>query len=102
MHTNDRLIGSTLALSGFAIAMLAGLFAGNDAITVLSRAIIAMVGCRLAGSLISTIFGHVAADHLNRYRAAHPIPGKFGQASDELESSRAVAGPPSMEVARAA
>jgi hypothetical protein len=102
VNTNDRLIGSTLALAGFAIAMLAGLFAGNDAITVLSRAIIAMVACRLVGSLISMIYGHVATDHLSRYRAAHPIPGKFGQSSDAFESGRNAAGPSSMEVARAA
>ncbi len=47
-----RLVGSSLGLAGFAIAVIAGLGADNDANTILLRAIIAMVGCSAAGQAL--------------------------------------------------
>lgn len=70
----NGLVASSLGISGFTIAIVAGLGAGNDASDVLGRAIVAALGCYLAGFFLSVIAAHVVHEHLSGFRAAHPVP----------------------------
>lgn len=70
-HTG-RVIAACFALSGFAIALVAGIMAGNPAITVLWRAICVLAICQLVGHALGAVLEHVAVEASNAYRAAHP------------------------------
>lgn len=69
-----QVIACCLALSAHAVAIVVGLGAGNDATTVLSRALIALVLGYVVGQMIAGAFSHVAREHLSHYRQSHPIP----------------------------
>jgi uncharacterized membrane protein len=44
-----RCIGAQIALLGFALALAAGLYAGNTPVTILTRAIVSMFVCLAVG-----------------------------------------------------
>ena len=69
----SRLISTTFALCGFAVAILAGLSAGNDSSRVLTTALIAMVACQGAGLVVGSIGERIVGEHMRSYRSAHPI-----------------------------
>lgn len=66
-------VASCLGISGFTTAIVVGVGAGNDASDVLIRAMFASAGCYLAGVLLSAAAAHAVHEHLNGFRAAHPI-----------------------------
>lgn len=74
-----RVVASSIAISGFTIAIVAGLAAGNDPSAVLLRAIVATVACYFAGILISAVAAHVVHEHLDGAHAA--------RSSSEAEAS---------------
>lgn len=71
-----KLIASAFALCGFAIAVIAGMAAGNDATHVLGTAVVCMVICQGAGFAAGAIGERVVGEHVARYREAHPVPGE--------------------------
>jgi hypothetical protein len=50
-----RAVAACFALVAFSVAVLAGLAAGNDAITVLLRSLVIMVACYPLGLLVSCL-----------------------------------------------
>jgi hypothetical protein len=74
LNNEARVVASVFALSGFAIAIVAGMYAGNDAGTVLRRALGAMVACQIVGTMAGWIVQRVITDHEARYRNDHPMP----------------------------
>ncbi len=72
----DKLIAACLGLTGFAMAIVAGLAAGNPATVVLKHSLIAMIACYVAGLVV----GAVA-------RAAVGTQFASSQSSESSESS---------------
>ncbi len=61
-----RCIGAQVGLLAFAVAILAGLHAGNAASTVLLRAIVVMFAAAVIGQLVAWISKLILRDHLQR------------------------------------
>lgn len=65
-----RSIGAQLGLLAFSLALLAGIYAGNSAITVLTRALMIMVVACVLGQLVGWSGKLVLRDHLQRRKLA--------------------------------
>lgn len=65
-------------MTAFAIAIVAGLLAQNDAVTVLGRAIVALMGCRVLGAMFGWVFARVAAESLQVQTQAIEAVGNHG------------------------
>ena len=65
-----RSIGAQLGLLAFAIAILAGLCAGNTPTTILFRALLIMVAACLVGQAVGWIGKLVLRDHLQKKKLA--------------------------------
>ncbi len=66
MSTMVRGTGAQVGLLAFAVAVLAGLTAGNSATAVLTRGLVAMVVGSLAGQAAGWAAKQVLRDHLQR------------------------------------
>lgn len=69
-----RVIAGCLALTGFAVAILAGLAAGNPTLTILVHALIAMAACYAAGMIIGAVAYRAITEHVEHYKTNNPIP----------------------------
>ncbi|MBY0113891.1 MAG: hypothetical protein K2Y21_13825 [Phycisphaerales bacterium] len=69
-----KVIASSMGLTGFAIACIAGLSAGNPTNMILIRSLVAMILCYLLGSIIGAVGEWVVTQHLADYKAKNPIP----------------------------
>lgn len=69
-----KVIAASLALSAFAIAIIAGLVAGNPARTILFNAVVCMILCQLLGMFIGVIAERAVTEHLAAYKSANPVP----------------------------
>ena len=65
-----RLTAGVLALSGFMVAILSGMNAGNPTGSVLITSIVCMVVCHIAGSILGLVLENV----LNEHRASLATP----------------------------
>ena len=74
MKNQAKVIAAGFALLGFAVAVLAGLAAGNPAPLVLARSLGVMIACQLIGSVAGALLVFVGEEHVRAYEAAHPIP----------------------------
>lgn len=81
-----KLIAATLGLCAFAIAIIAGLAAGNAAPRVLSQAIVCMVVCQMIGWGVGMAGERVVSEYLESYRAARPLPDAAAAAGSKSES----------------
>ncbi len=59
----SRVVSSLFALSGFAVAILAGLSSGNSALRVTATALGAFVACHVVGTLVGMVAERVVEDH---------------------------------------
>ena len=71
MRSVTQLISVVLALCAFALALVAGLAAGNPADHIVGRAVVAMFIGQIVGALIGRAAQCVIDEHLERYRAEH-------------------------------
>lgn len=78
-----KVIASSMGLTGFAIACMAGLSAGNPTNLILIRSLVAMIGCYLLGSILGAAAEWVVNQHLAEYKAKNPIP-QFRPESEEI------------------
>lgn len=60
-----RIIAASCGLSGFAVAIVAGLSAGNPAEDVLIQALIALLACNLLGMAVGTIAERTVRDSIS-------------------------------------
>jgi hypothetical protein len=81
-----KLIAAALALSAFAIAILAGLAAGNPAPRILSQAIVCMLACQVIGWGVGLAGERVVAEHLESIRAPRPVTDAAANVSAKVES----------------
>lgn len=81
----SRVVGTSTALTAFAVAVVAGMTAGNAAGRTLLVAIVSMFICHILGSIVGSVAERVINEHLTAYRAANPVPesdlGKIASAA---------------------
>ncbi len=65
-----RSTGVQIGLFAFAVAIVAGLYAGNSASNILIRALVAMVGATVVGQAAAWAARLVLRDHLQRKKLA--------------------------------
>ncbi len=95
MNGPAKLIAGIIALTGFVIAAVAGLAAGNAAETTLLRCIIAMFVCYFAGLPLGMVCEHVIEEHVKAYIAKNPMPKRVSEevtVVDEVEPAANVEG----------
>ena len=74
MTSKARVVSVAFGLSGFAVALVSGLGAGNDAASVLLRAIVAMFACQMLGMVVGSMLERLIDEQEARYKESHPIP----------------------------
>ena len=67
-----RAIAGCFSLAAFAVAVIAGLAAGNTATSILVRALIAMLVCYPVGLLIGLVCRRVLEEHIKSQDGATP------------------------------
>jgi hypothetical protein len=77
----SRLIATCFALASFLAALSVGLAAGNDPATILTRAILVLVGCYLVALPIGSLAQWAMYHHIEHFKQTHPIP----ETIDDLE-----------------
>lgn len=63
-----------MALAAFAVAVLAGLSAGNPSQDIILRAIVSMLVCQVVGMFIGMMGEKIVSEHVLRYVRNHPVP----------------------------
>jgi putative Mn2+ efflux pump MntP len=87
--TSSRLIASCFSLSGFAVAIVAGMAVGNPSNRILTVAICSLIVCHIVGLCAGLIGERIVEEYMKEYRAARPVvPGSHPQ---PVESSGASA-----------
>ena len=69
-----KVIAACSGLSGFAVAMLAGLSADNPADVILSRAVASLFVCYLVGGAIGFVMEQAVAEGVRDYKVEKPLP----------------------------
>jgi hypothetical protein len=82
-----KVIASIFALAAFAVAIVAGLAAGNTSARVLTTAVVAMIVCQLIGQGVGAIGEWVVNEHVSSERNKH--------AASETNAARPAAAPAS-------
>jgi uncharacterized protein YwlG (UPF0340 family) len=70
-----KVVAGALGLTGFTVAIISGMAAGNDSSTVITAAIVSMLVCHLLGLGIGLAADRVLRAHVEEYRASNPVPG---------------------------
>jgi tetrahydromethanopterin S-methyltransferase subunit C len=70
-----KVVAGALGLTGFTVAIISGMAAGNDSSTVITAAIISMLACHVLGLCIGLAADRVLRTHVEEYRASRPISG---------------------------
>lgn len=70
-----KVVAGALGLTGFTVAIISGMAAGNDSSTVITAAIISMLACHVLGLCIGATADRVLRAHVEEYRASRPITG---------------------------
>lgn len=69
-----RTIAACSGLAAFAVATFAGLAVGNDALSIILRALLSMALCWLLGMAVGIVGMKVVQEHVSRRAAADPAP----------------------------
>jgi|GEM_PF-3848589 len=84
-----HVIAGALGLTGFTIAIIAGMSVGNDASAVLTTAMLCMFGCYIVGLLVGHMAHRVLQAHVEEYRASHPVAGHVAKPAPGAQSTSA-------------
>jgi hypothetical protein len=76
-----KTIASVFALAAFAVAIIAGLSAGNTPARVLGTALAAMLVCHIMGLVVGAVGERVVIEHLNQVRSGSAGSETQAQAS---------------------
>lgn len=83
-----RVIAACFAMCAFSVAIVTGIFSGNPATTVLTRAVIALFGAYPLGLIGGEILAFAIRDHLRRYFRENPIPNSEVSVDDLVSELR--------------
>ncbi len=86
----SNVIGACFSLAAFAVAIVAGLTSGNGAVSILVRAVIAMIVCYPVGLIIGLVCQRVVDDQIAAYRQAKPVTDETGPAEPGREKDEKV------------
>jgi hypothetical protein len=75
-------IGGCFALAAFGVAVIAGLVSGNEALTILIRALLTLLVCYPVGWCAGLICQKVLDDHLRAHQQANPAPDSRSESPD--------------------
>ena len=82
-------IAAAFSLAGFTVAAVSGLAVDNPVTRTLQCALVSMILCYFAGLIIAAIALRVAAEHVESFKAAHPIGGAKAPAPIQKSGSGA-------------
>ena len=68
------MIATAAGLSGFAVAVIAGLAVENPGQVVLGRALVSMMGCYVLGQILGSGAENVVRRRIEAYKSEHPAP----------------------------
>lgn len=71
---STRIVASCFALAAFALALLSGLTAGNQAHTTIGNALFWLAACYVLGIVIARVANTAVSERLAEYREERPIP----------------------------
>lgn len=74
MISPGKVVAGSFGLSAFAVAVIAGLGAGNTASDVLIRALVAMVVCYFIGTLLGGVGERTVSEHVRQYIEGRVVP----------------------------
>ena len=83
------LLASIFGLSGFLVALIAGMAAGNLVESVLEHAIFALGGCFVGGLVVGHLLDGVLDRHAQELRVAQEAEASIDQSSPEFEGADA-------------
>lgn len=73
--TPSRLIASCFGLSGFAVAVVAGMASGNEGSRVLTVALCCLILCHIVGLAAGLIGESIVNEYMKNYRQGRPFVG---------------------------
>ena len=83
-----KIISASCALTAFSVGIMAGLFAGNPAETILARSLVALVVGYFVGMIVGAIGERTVVEGIKQYQLNRPIPGaKDGPSAQSLKLS---------------
>ena len=85
-----RLIAGVLALSGFMIALLAGMQAGNQTSKIVLTALGAMIVCHIVGTLLGLVAESVLSEHRRAMSASSESEPEIAAANPVIEAVEVV------------
>jgi hypothetical protein len=74
--TPARLIASCFGLSGFAVAVVAGMASGNEGSRILVVALCSLIVCHIVGLAAGLIGESIVNEYMKNYRDARPVLGQ--------------------------
>jgi uncharacterized integral membrane protein len=86
---SSKYIAAIFGLTGFVVAAVAGLVAGNPSETVLSRAIIAMFACYLCGLPLGAAAVWAIEQYIKSFKKPTASPTSGGNAASSASSAEA-------------
>lgn len=69
-----KVIAASCGLTAFAVAVVSGLLVGNEAQTVLIRALVALVVGQIVGMVVGAVGERTVAESIRGYQKTRPIP----------------------------
>ena len=76
-----KVIASVFALAAFAVAIIAGLAAGNTPASVLGTAVVGMLVCHALGLVAGTVGERVVMEHIEQMRSRSAVSETKAQAA---------------------
>lgn len=76
------------SLAGFAVAIVAGAFAGGDTASVIGRAIVSMLVMYAVGTALAAVASRVVVEHADTYQRANDEAHDEGRMSPRVEAQR--------------
>jgi putative Mn2+ efflux pump MntP len=73
--TPARLIASCFGLAAFAVAVVAGMAAGNEGSRILMVALFSLVICHIVGLAAGLIGERIVEEYMKQYRSSRPVIG---------------------------
>lgn len=83
MKQESKLVATVFALAAFAVAIGAGLAAGNETRIILLRAVGAMAACQMLGVLAGAVVQRVLHEHAERTQRAQNVDDGGEPAQEE-------------------
>ncbi|MEM6392302.1 MAG: hypothetical protein AAF797_05975 [Planctomycetota bacterium] len=89
-----RVIATIFAFAAFAASLVYGAYLGVSSFTLMTTAMMVMLACYAVGRFGGYVIQRCVDDHIERYRAAHPIPDEEAAMAELHEHELSAAAEP--------